>query len=105
MSAEEELKAFKLQTLKKARMTAVVLGIAAVITVIFMIYGFTQNIEAGRQRDLSEYATRVSEKCAQEKLEYKTRAEAAEKEISDRNEGDKLAAERAASLVEKKSKK
>lgn len=76
MSAEDELKAFKLQTLKRARVTAVVLGLSAVIAVLFMIYGFTQSIEAQKQRDLSEYAVVV---CAKEKLEYKTRAEAAEK--------------------------
>lgn len=103
MNVEEELKALKLQVLKRGRVTAVVLGLSAVIAVIFMIYGFTQSIEAGRQRVLSEHATRVAEKCAQEKLEYKNRAEVAEKEISDRNEADKLAAEKAINLVGKAS--
>lgn len=58
MSAEEELKTFKLQMLKKSRMQSVVLGIGAVITVLFMIYGFTQNIEAGKQRDITMGAER-----------------------------------------------
>ena len=52
MSAEEELKAFKLQALKRARMTSIVLGGAAVIAVLFMVYGFTQRIEGNMQRDL-----------------------------------------------------
>ncbi len=52
MSAEEELKAFKLQTLKRSRVTSIVLGSAAVIAVLFVVYGFTQNIEVNRQRDL-----------------------------------------------------
>ncbi len=36
--------------LKQARRTSIILGAAAVITVIFMIYSFTQSIEAERQR-------------------------------------------------------
>ena len=38
------------QLVKKARMQSFVLGAAAVIAIIFMIYGFTQSIEADRQR-------------------------------------------------------
>ncbi len=33
--------------LRRARVTSLILGIAAIIAVIFMIYGFTQSIEAG----------------------------------------------------------
>jgi WD40 repeat protein len=35
--------------LRRARVTSLILGIAAIIAIIFMIYGFTQSIEAGRQ--------------------------------------------------------
>ena len=106
MSAEDELKNFKLQTLKRARVTAVVLGLNAVIAVLFMIYGFTQSTEAQKQRDLSEYATMVSEKCAKEKLEYKTRAEVAEMRESKEAEYARSLAEELEQLKSgKKSKK
>lgn len=36
--------------LRRARITSVVLGIAAVIAVMFMLYGFAQSIEANKQR-------------------------------------------------------
>ena len=36
--------------LRRARVTSIVLGTAAVIAVLFMIYGFTQSIEANKQR-------------------------------------------------------
>ena len=50
MTTEEELKAYKLQMLKRNRISSVVLGSAAVVSVLFMIYGFTQSIEADKQR-------------------------------------------------------
>ena len=53
MSAEEELKALKLLILRRARVTAVVLGTAVVLCVLFLIYGFTQSIEATMQRDIA----------------------------------------------------
>ena len=62
MNAEEELIQFKHQMLKRSRITSIVLGLAAVIAVLFMVYGFTQNIEAGRQRDLSIVAMVESQK-------------------------------------------
>ena len=37
--------------LRRARVTSIVLGTAAIIAVLFMIYGLTQSIEAGKQRD------------------------------------------------------
>ena len=63
MSAEEELQAFKLQTLKRARVTSIVLGGAAVISVLFMIYGFTQSIEASKQKDMALYQERQLQEC------------------------------------------
>ena len=47
-----ELEDYKKLMLKKARLTSIVLGLAAVIAILFMVYGFTQTIEAHRQRDL-----------------------------------------------------
>jgi hypothetical protein len=49
MTAEEELKILKQGMLKRARITATILGIAAVTALIFMIYGFTQSVEAKRR--------------------------------------------------------
>ncbi len=37
--------------LRRSRVTSVVLGTAALIAVLFMIYGFTQSIEANKQRE------------------------------------------------------
>lgn len=48
-----ELEEFRKQMLRRARLTSIVLGLAAVVTVLFMIYGFTQSIEAGRERDIA----------------------------------------------------
>ena len=62
MNAEDELRLLKQQILKKSRITSVVLGISAVVAVLFMIYGFTQNIEAERQRDLATFAKEESQK-------------------------------------------
>ncbi len=53
MNTEEEFQEYKLQQLKRSRLTAVVLGMAAILSVLFLIYGFTQSIEATRQRDLA----------------------------------------------------
>lgn len=39
--------------LRRARVTNIVLGSAAVVAILFMIYGFTQTIEVGRQRDIA----------------------------------------------------
>ncbi len=53
MNTKEEFQEYKLQQLKRSRLTAVVLGMAAILCVLFLIYGFTQSIEATRQRDLA----------------------------------------------------
>ena len=87
MSAEEELQAFKLQTLKRARVTAIVLGCAAVISVLFMVYGFTQNIEATKQKDIALYQERQLQECQK-------RAEAA-------HQASIMEMERAKGLLEK----
>ena len=87
MSAEEELKAFKLQALKRARMTSIVLGGAGVIAVLFMIYGFTQSIEASKQRDISLIQERLLMGCQK-------RADTAE-------QGLKMETERSIRLLER----
>ena len=57
MKGEDEFHTQKLQleksALRRARVTSIVLGIAAIVAVLFMIYGFTQSIEATRQRDIA----------------------------------------------------
>ena len=53
MKTEAELNEIAQKQLKMAWKTAVFLGFAAVIAVLFMIYGLTQSIEAGKQRDLA----------------------------------------------------
>ncbi len=87
MSEEEELKAFKIQALKRARMTSIVLGVAAVIAILFMMYGFTQSIEASKQRDISLTQERLLMECQK-------RADAAE-------QGLKTETERSIRLLEK----
>jgi len=48
----EEFKKLEKLALRKVRLQSIILGSAAVITVLFMIYGVTQKIEADRQSDL-----------------------------------------------------
>ena len=59
---EEELKLYERQALKRARITSIILGLAAVITVLSVIYGTTQSIEAGKQSDLVAVAVMNSQK-------------------------------------------
>ncbi|MDZ4716656.1 MAG: hypothetical protein SH819_14415 [Cytophagales bacterium] len=54
---EAELKNLELlqqRSLRRARIMSLVLGIAAIIAIIFMIYGFTQYIEAEHQRVVAQ---------------------------------------------------
>jgi hypothetical protein len=55
MTPQEEFQAYKAdfdkKQLKRARIQAIVLASAAVITVLAMVYGTIQNIEANTQRD------------------------------------------------------
>ncbi|HRI77987.1 MAG TPA: hypothetical protein PLR06_00500 [Cyclobacteriaceae bacterium] len=60
-STDEEIKEFEENALRRARITSIMLGLSAVVTVLFMIYGFTQSIEAQRQQDL-RYELEVSSK-------------------------------------------
>ena len=71
MTTEEELKACKLQMVRRSRLTSFVLGSAAVVSVVFMIYGFTQSIEADKQR----FSAIESEKIA---IQYKAQLEKCE---------------------------
>ena len=57
-----ELEEYKKLMLKKARLTSIVLALAAVIAISFMTYGFTQNIESMRQLDKSLEIERASQK-------------------------------------------
>jgi ABC-type lipoprotein release transport system permease subunit len=50
---EDELKSIQEKLVGRARATSIVLGVAAVITVLAMIYGIIQNIEAGTWRDMA----------------------------------------------------
>jgi hypothetical protein len=57
MTAQEEFKTYKedfdKKQLKRARAQALILGSATVLTVLGMLYGLINNIEAGTQRDLA----------------------------------------------------
>lgn len=66
MNIEDEFKEFKRKQLKRARVTALVLGATAVLCILFMIYGFTQSIEANRQRDLNESMRMKTQQLEQE---------------------------------------
>jgi len=50
MNADEELKTLKQGMLKRVRRQAVFLAVAAVVTLISGVFGFTQNIESKKQR-------------------------------------------------------
>jgi hypothetical protein len=49
------------EMLKKARIQSVILGTAGIIAIIFMIYGFTQSIEADRGRMELEKMTEIKD--------------------------------------------
>ncbi len=98
MSAEEELKGLKLQALKRARMTSIVLGDAAVIAILFMMYGFTQSIEASKQRDLSLFQERLLMECQK-------RADAAEQVLKTETERSIRLLEKIDSLTNANNKK
>jgi len=81
--------------LRRARVTSVILGTAAVIAVLFMIYGFTQSIEAGKQRDLAferEKEANIS------KGEAVIQREEAERQKTIAQEGEKKLTEQAVKL-------
>ncbi len=61
--------------LRRARVTSIVLGTAALIAVLFMIYGFTQSIEAGRQRDIAEKQRLIAVAGEKTAVEAKEEAE------------------------------
>ena len=58
MNPQEEIKTYKQliekQMLRNARIMSFILGAAAMVTVVAMIYGFTQSIEASRQNIIRE---------------------------------------------------
>lgn len=60
MTAEEELKelkTFKLQTLKRARVTAAMFGTLAIVALIALVYAFFQQTAANKARIQAEQAT------------------------------------------------
>lgn len=65
--------------LRRARVTSIVLGTAAIIAVLFMIYGFTQSIEAGKQRDI---AVNNEKKAIEAKVEADSQRDRAEKQTT-----------------------
>jgi len=70
--------------LRRARLTSIVLGTAAIIAVLFMIYGIIQSIEAGTQRDA---AIKNEQQAIEAKLE-------ADKQRDIANQQTKIALER-----------
>ena len=78
MSTEEELKAANSNALRRARIQSIVIGFSVVISILFMFYGFTQGIEAGRQRDIAEFQKFT---CARELEEAKANLQRALTEV------------------------
>jgi hypothetical protein len=78
MTAQEEFQVYKAEYEKKlltrARVQAIVLGSATVITVMAMLYGLVNNIEAGAQRDI---AVANEQKAIEAKLEADSQREMA----------------------------
>jgi hypothetical protein len=69
--AEEEnkIKSQKRQ-LRRSRITAIILGSAAIVSVMFMVYAFSQQLEADKQRKLAvtnEQKAKINEELANEK--------------------------------------
>ncbi len=66
--------------LRRARAFSVVLGIAAIIAILFMIYGFMQSIRAQEQAELAQQGQRKALLAEQDALLQRDRAEEAKKE-------------------------
>lgn len=62
-------------TIRRARITAVVLGALASLTIIAFVYAFKQQAEAKRQFSLTQNAQRQLEVCSQDLAEYHHRVE------------------------------
>ncbi len=74
--------------LRRARITSVVLGIAAIIAIMFMLYGFAQSIEANKQRLAAESGEKKAQLAEKEAFRQRDIA----------NEQTKLAKERQAQV-------
>jgi len=77
---EAELKNQELlqrRALRRARAFAVVLGIAAIIAILFMIYGFTQSLEAKRQADVAKENERKALLAEEDAIKARDNAEEA----------------------------
>lgn len=75
---EAELKNQELlqrRALRRARAFAIVLGIAFVVAILFMIYGFMQSIEANRQAELAKQGERRALVAEDDALKARDRAE------------------------------
>lgn len=80
---EAELKNQELlqrRALRRARAFSIVLGIAAVIAILFMIYGFQQSIVAETQAELARQKERAALLAEEDALRQRDRAEIARKE-------------------------
>ena len=62
-------------TIRRARVTAVVLGALASLTIIAFVYAFKQQAEAKRQFSLAQNAQQQLELCSQEVAQYHHRVE------------------------------
>ncbi len=75
---EAELKNQELlqrRALRRARAFSVVLGIAAIIAILFMIYGFMQSIAAERQTELAKLGERRALLAEKDAMDARDRAE------------------------------
>lgn len=84
MNTEEELKAFKdtvnKQELKRARSTATVFGILAMITLLSLVYSFLQNAAAKKAQILMEQEIFIITKQVETETE---KVKACEKVVKD----------------------
>lgn len=58
----EEIKLFQQKALRRDRITSIILGLATIITVISMLYGFTQSIEAEKQNIIAQEQREIAVK-------------------------------------------
>ncbi len=68
------------RALRRARTFSVILGIAAIIAILFMIYGFTQSIEAQRQTDIARNREKQALLAEEDAIRARDRAEESQKE-------------------------
>lgn len=78
---DKEFKEFQRRAPNKARMISVTLGLAAMVAIIFIIYGCMQGIEADYQAERAMQKERAALIAQEDALRQRDRAENAEQQL------------------------